>query len=92
MKTKIVDLMKEKGAMARELVYYCLRRLTIFATWAMVLKTVALILDRQIDLTDVLVFIGGCFGGELLFLLVKRLLAKPTDKTDPEEEEEINGV
>lgn len=60
-----------KGKMARELVYYCL--------WAL---TAALLLDRTCDLSDVLVFAGAAFGGELLLLLVKRVFAKPNDKED----------
>ena len=71
-----------KGQMARKLVYYCLRRLTLYATWAMVLKTVALFLDRTIELTDVLMFIGAAFGGELLLLLVKRVFAKPNEQEE----------
>lgn len=70
---------QEKGQMARQLVYYCLRRLTIFAVWAMILKTAALIFDRTIDLSDILTFIGAAFGGELLMLLAKRVFAKPTE-------------
>lgn len=75
---------KEKGEMARELVYYCLRVLTVTAIWAAGIKTAALILDRTVDLTDVLVFIGAAFGGELLLLLLKRVLAKPSDTTEEE--------
>ena len=60
-----------KGKMARELVYYCI--------WAL---TAALLLDRTCDLSDVLVFAGAAFGGELLLLLVKRVFAKPNDKDD----------
>ena len=36
-----------KGRMARELVYYCLWMLTAVATWAMILKTAAVLLDRS---------------------------------------------
>lgn len=68
--------------MARELVYYCLWMLTAVATWAMILKTAAVLLDRMCDLSDVLVFAGAAFGGELLLLLLKRVFAKPNDKDD----------
>lgn len=68
--------------MARELVYYCLWMLTAVATWAMILKTAAVLLDRTCDLSDVLVFAGAAFGGELLLLLLKRVFAKPNDKED----------
>lgn len=71
-----------KGKMARELVYYCLWALTAALAWAMVVKTAALLLDRTCDLSDVLVFAGAAFGGELLLLLVKRVFAKPNDKED----------
>lgn len=79
---KVKKSRRTKGQMARELVYYCLWMLTAAATWAMILKTAALILDRTCDLTDVLVFVGAAFGGELLLLLVKRLLAKPGDNNE----------
>lgn len=68
--------------MARELVYYCLWMLTAVATWAMIPKTAAVLLDRTCDLSDVLVFAGAAFGGELLLLLLKRVFAKPNDKDD----------
>ena len=69
-----------KGKMARELVYFCIWALTAALTWAMILKTAAVLLDRACDLSDVLIFAGGAFGGELLMLLVKRVVAKPNDK------------
>ena len=69
-----------KGKMARELVYFCIWALTATLTWAMITKTAAVLLDRTCDLSDVLIFAGGAFGGELLMLLVKRVFAKPNDK------------
>lgn len=71
-----------KGEMARSLVYLCLRVLIATAVWAMVVTTVALILDRSVDLSAVLTFVGAGFGGELLLLLVKRMFAKPTEEED----------
>ena len=71
-----------KGRMARELVNYCLWMLTAVATWAMILKTAAVLMDRTCDLSDVLVFAGAAFGGELLLLLLKRVFAKPSDTND----------
>lgn len=65
----------KKGKMARTLVWYCISALTVTAVWAMVVKT----FDRTADLTDVLTFIGGAFGVELLALLLKRLFAKPNE-------------
>ena len=58
------------------------RMLTAVATWAMILKTAAVLLDRTCDLSDVLVFAGAAFGGELLLLLLKRVFAKPSDTND----------
>lgn len=71
-----------KGKMARELVYFCIGMLVAVCTWAMIVKTAAVLLDRQCDLSDVLSFARDVFGGELLLLLLKRLLAKPNDKDD----------
>lgn len=71
-----------KGKMARELVYFCIGMLVAVCTWAMIVKTAAVLLDRQCDLSDVLIFAGGAFGGELLLLLLKRVFAKPNDKDD----------
>lgn len=72
-----------KGAMARKLVYFCISILTLTAVWAAVVKTTV----PTADLSDVLTFVGAAFGGELLFLLVKRVFAKPTE-TDTETETE----
>ncbi len=74
-----------KGKMARQLVYFCLWMLAAVAIWAMILKTAAVLLDRQCDLSDVLIFAGGAFGGELLLLLLKRVLAKPNETKDESE-------
>ncbi len=71
-----------KGKMARELVYFCLWMLTAVATWAMIIKTYAVIRWGATDISDVLVYAGGAFGGELLLLLLKRVFAKPNDKND----------
>ena len=69
-----------KGQMARQLVYFCLRTLLGTLLWAMAVKTVAVILDRSVDLSDILTFAGAAFGGELLLLLLKRVFAKKTDE------------
>ena len=53
---------KTKGRMARELVYYCIYALTLTLTWAVVVKTVAVILDRPSDLSDVLIFAAALFA------------------------------
>jgi hypothetical protein len=71
--------------MARRLVYYCITVLTIVLLWAMVIKTVALFAaDTVVDVSDVLAFAGVAFGGELLFLLLKRVLAKPKKEENNE--------
>ncbi len=71
-----------KGKMARQLVYVCIHTLLICLAWSMVLKTVAVALDRTVDLTDVLVFAGAAFGGELLMLLCKRIFSKDKEETE----------
>lgn len=68
-----------KGRMARELVYYCIYALTGVLVWAVIIKTIAVIADRQADLSDVLVYAAAAFGGELLLLLCKRVFAKNND-------------
>ena len=35
-----------KGKMARELVYFCIGMLVAVCTWAMIVKTAAVLLDR----------------------------------------------
>ena len=69
------------GKMARRLVVYCIFILTIAAIWSMALETIAVIHQVDVDQSEVLVFIGGAFGGELLMLLMKRIFAK-SDKED----------
>ena len=73
---------KTKGRMARELGYYCIYALTLTLAWAVVVKTVAVILDRPSDLSDVLIFAASAFGGELLLLLCKRVFAKPNEPVE----------
>lgn len=69
---------KQKGRMARRLVYYCIAVLTLTGVWAAVLKT----LDHTADLSDVLTFVGAAFGGELLLCLVKRVFVKRPDNQE----------
>ena len=80
MKIEITGIKKQKGAMARRLVYYCITVLTLAAVWAAALKTY----DRTVDLTDVLTYVGAAFGGELLLLLCKRIFAKNKDEEETE--------
>ncbi len=65
-----------KGEMARTIVLYCIRALTLTLIWAAVLKTAGVILDRAVELSDVLTFAAAAFGGELLLLAFKRIFAK----------------
>lgn len=74
-----------KGQMARRLVYYCIGVLSVTALWAAVMKTI----DHTIDLSDVLTFVGGVFGGELLFLLIKRVFAKKEDSHEYNSDETV---
>lgn len=80
---------ERKGVMAKKLVYFCLRVLLLTAVWAAALNTVGVILDRPVDLTDVLTFVGTAFGGELLLLLVKRMFAK--QKSNDEKGDTYDG-
>jgi hypothetical protein len=69
---------REKGKMARGIVYFCITVMTITLIWAMVLKTIALFNGQiMVDVSDVLTFTGAAFGGELLLLAFKRIFAKP---------------
>ena len=68
----------KKGKMARGLVWLCIGILLTAAVWGMVVKTIS----PESDLTDVLTFIGGAFGFELLALLLKRLFAKPNEREE----------
>lgn len=74
-----------KGQMARTLVLYCVRAITLMAIWATCLKTYAVIKwgeTNGCDLSDVLVFAGAAFGGELLLLAFKRVFAKKNEDSD----------
>ena len=74
-----------KGQMARTLVLYCVRVITLMAIWAACLKTYAVIKWGEAngcDLSDVLGFAGVAFGGELLLLAFKRVFAKKNENPD----------
>ena len=74
-----------KGQLARTLVIYCVRAITLIAVWAVALKTYAVIKWGETsgyDLSDVLVFAGAAFGGELLLLAFKRVFAKKNENPD----------
>ena len=74
-----------KGQMARTLVIYCVRAITLIAIWAACLKTYAVIRWGETtgcDLSDVLIFTATAFGGELLLLAFKRFFAKKNENPD----------
>ena len=74
-----------KSEMARTLVIYCVRAISLIALWAVALKTYAVIKWGETsgyDLSDVLVFTGAAFGGELLLLAFKRVFAKKNENPD----------
>ena len=74
-----------KSELARTLVIYCVRAITLIAVWAVALKTYAVIRYGETmgaDLSDVLVFAGAAFGGELLLLAFKRVFAKKNENSE----------
>ena len=62
--------------MARTLVIYCVRALTLVSIWAIAVETYAVLKWGATDISDVLVFVATAFGGELLLLAFKRIFAK----------------
>lgn len=74
-----------KSEMARTLVIYCVRAISLIALWAVALKTYAVIKWGETsgyDLSDVLVFAGAAFGGELFLLAFKRVFAKKNEDSE----------
>ena len=74
-----------KSEMARTLVIYCVRAITLIAIWAACLKTYAVIRWGETTgcyLSDVLIFTATAFGGELLLLAFKRVFAKKNENPD----------
>ena len=71
-----------KGAMARTLVIYCVRAITLIAIWAVSIKTYAVFKYGATDISDVLIFVATAFGGELLLLAFKRVFAKKNENPD----------
>ena len=62
--------------MSMTIVFYCIRVLTLTLVWAVLLETIAVLLQLDIDLSAVLTFTAAAFGGELLLLAFKRVFAK----------------
>ena len=71
-----------KGQMARTLVIYCVRAITLIAIWAVFIKTYAVFKWGATDIRDVLIFTATAFGGELLLLAFKRVFAKKNENPD----------
>lgn len=71
-----------KGQMARTLVLYCVRAITLIAIWAVAVKTYAIIKWGATDISDVLIYTASAFGGELLLLAFKRVFAKKNEDTE----------
>ena len=71
-----------KGQMARTLVLYCVRAITLIAIWAVCIKTYAVFKFGATDISDVLIFAATAFGGELLLLAFKRVFAKKNENPD----------
>ena len=71
-----------KSEMARTLVIYCVRAITLIAIWAVCIKTYAVFKYGATDISDVLIFAATAFGGELLLLAFKRVFAKKNENTD----------
>ena len=74
-----------KSEMSKTIVLYCIKAITLMAIWAACLKTYAVIKWGETsgcDLSDVLVFAGAAFGGELLLLAFKRVFAKKNENPD----------
>ena len=71
-----------KGQMARTLVIYSVRAITLIAVWAVCIKTYAVFKYGATDISDVLIFAATAFGGELLLLAFKRVFAKKNENPD----------
>ena len=75
-----------KSEMARTLVIYCVRAITLVSIWAVCVKTYAVIKWGATDISDVLIFVATAFGGELLLLALKRIFAKKNEDLMQEDE------
>ena len=71
-----------KGQLARTLVIYCVRAITLIAVWAVALKTYAVFKWGATDISDVLIFSATAFGGALLVLAFQRVFAKKNENPD----------
>lgn len=71
-----------KSEMARTLVIYCVRAITLIAIWAVCIKTYTVFKWGATDISDVLIYAATVFGGELLLLAFKRVFAKKNEEVE----------
>ena len=71
-----------KGQMARTLVIYCVRAITLIAIWPPPPPPPPPPQWGATDISDVLIFTATAFGGELLLLAFKRVFAKKNENPD----------
>lgn len=65
-----------KGEMARTIVLYCIRVMTLVLIWSVVITSFSAVFHWDIDISPVLNFTAATFGGELILLAFKRICAK----------------
>ena len=65
-----------KGEMARTIVLYCIRVMTLVLIWSVTITSFSAIFHWDIDISPVLNFTAATFGGELILLAFKRIFAK----------------
>lgn len=65
-----------KGEMARTIVLYCIRVMTLVLIWSVVITSFSAVFHWGIDISPVLNFTAATFGGELILLAFKRIFAK----------------
>ena len=71
-----------KSEMARTLVIYCVRAITLISIWAVCIKTYTVFKWGATDISDVLIYAATAFGGELLLLAFKRVFAKKNEDSE----------
>ena len=65
-----------KGEMARTIVLYCIRVMTLVLIWSVAIISFSAVFHWSIDISPVLNFTAVTFGGELILLAFKRVFAK----------------
>lgn len=65
-----------KGEMARTIVLYCIRVMTLVLIWSVAITSFSAVFHWDIDISPVLNFTAATFGGELILLAFKRIFAK----------------